>query len=159
LRIPVSKYMELFEKTILSEEENMIKSNFGHLQVNIYPQNIAFYKELFAFLGWSVLYEDPNMIGVGCEKGSSLWFAACAKAVNNDYDGPGANHIALSVDSQDDVDQTVTYLQQHKVEALFETPRHRPEFCSGPDKTYYQVMFESPDRILFEVVYTGLLSK
>jgi hypothetical protein len=27
---------------------------------------------------------------------------------------------------------------------------------ASPDKTYYQVMFESPDRILFEVVYTGL---
>ncbi len=35
------------------------------------------------------------------------------------------------------------------------TPRHRPEFSQGPDQTYYQVMFESPDRVLFEVVYTG----
>jgi hypothetical protein len=46
-------------------------------------------------------------------------------------------------------------LQQHGIQALFDTPRHRPEFCSSPDNTYYQVMFESPDRILFEVVYTG----
>ena len=27
------------------------------------------------------------------------------------------------------------------------------------DHTYYQVMFESPDRILLEVVYMGLLAK
>jgi hypothetical protein len=37
---------------------------------------------------------------------------------------------------------------------LFETPRHRPEF-SSEDSTYYQIMFESPDRILLEFVYTG----
>jgi hypothetical protein len=49
----------------------------------------------------------------------------------------------------------VVYLREHNVQPLFETPRHRPEFSAGPDQTYYQVMFESPDRILFEVVYTG----
>ena len=65
------------------------------------------------------------------------------------------NHLGLKVEAQADVDQMVAYLQQHGVPALFETPRHRPEFTAGPDKTYYQVMFESPDRILFEVVYTG----
>jgi hypothetical protein len=32
---------------------------------------------------------------------------------------------------------------------------HRPEFSMSTEETYYQVMFESPDRILFEVVYTG----
>jgi hypothetical protein len=49
----------------------------------------------------------------------------------------------------------VTYLKQHGIKALFETPRHRPEFSGSEAETYYQVMFESPDRILFEVVYTG----
>lgn len=33
--------------------------------------------------------------------------------------------------------------------------RHRPEFSWGPDDTHDQVMFESPDRTLIEVVYTG----
>ena len=37
---------------------------------------------------------------------------------------------------------------------LFETPRYRPDFSSEPN-TYYQIMFESPDRILFEIVYVG----
>jgi hypothetical protein len=41
---------------------------------------------------------------------------------------------------------------------LFDTPRHRPDFSQSPDHTYYQIMFESPDRILFEVVYTGPLA-
>lgn len=138
----------------------MIKSSYvGHLQININPKNLAFYKELFGFLGWSTVYEDPTMIGLSCEKGTSLWFAGCAKEVNNDYDGPGTNHLAIAVDDQTDVDEAVTYLQQHGVKALFETPRHRPDFCSDPTLTYYQVMFESPDHILLEVVYRGPLVK
>jgi catechol 2,3-dioxygenase-like lactoylglutathione lyase family enzyme len=136
-------------------EVSMVKSTVSHLQINVHPQNIPFYKDLLGFIGWSVLYEDLGMLGVGDGLGVSLWFAGLTKNVANDYDGPGMNHLGLKVDSQGDVDQVVAYLQQHGVPALFETPRHRPEFSAGPDKTYYQVMFESPDRILFEVVYTG----
>jgi catechol 2,3-dioxygenase-like lactoylglutathione lyase family enzyme len=136
-----------------------MKSNAGHLQINTKQENLPFYKELFVFLGWTILYDDPNMVGVADSHGVSLWFAGCAKAVDNDYDGVGTNHIAIAVPAQSDVDEAVAYLKDHQVAALFETPRHRPEFCSGPEQTYYQVMFESPDRILFEVVYTGPISK
>jgi catechol 2,3-dioxygenase-like lactoylglutathione lyase family enzyme len=81
------------------------------------------------------------------------------KDVDNDYDGIGMNHVGLTVNSQAEVDEVTAYLQKNGVKPLFETPRHRPEFCDKPDATYYQVMFESPDRILFEVVYTGPKSK
>ena len=136
----------------------MIKSTVGHVVFHVDPINLAFYKALFNFLGWPVWYDDPGMLGVGNDKGISLWFGKKLKDCSNDYDGPGMNHLAISVESVADVDETVTYLQQQGVETLFETPRHRPEFSSSPDKTYYQVMFESPDRILFEVVYTGPVS-
>jgi catechol 2,3-dioxygenase-like lactoylglutathione lyase family enzyme len=135
-----------------------MKSKMGHLQIGIHPQNIAFYKGLFDFLGWSVECDDPNMLGVADGNGASLWFTAPLKEVSNDYDGIGMNHLAITVDAQSDVDDVVAYLRAHNVKALFDTPRHRPEFCSGPERTYYQVMFESPDRILFEVVYTGVKS-
>ncbi|HEY3343307.1 MAG TPA: hypothetical protein VGJ97_00165 [Anaerolineaceae bacterium] len=135
----------------------MMQSNVGHIQINVNPQNNAFYKDLFCFLGWSVWYDDPAMLGVGNEQGTSLWFAAQTKPAGNDYDGVGMNHLGISVKSPVDVDQMVAYLQEHHVPALFETPRHRPEFCSGPEKDYYQVMFESPDRVLFEVVYAGAM--
>jgi catechol 2,3-dioxygenase-like lactoylglutathione lyase family enzyme len=64
------------------------------------------------------------------------------------------NHLGIAVETQANVDETVAYLNQHAIPALFETPRHRAEF-SSPGKTYYQVMFETPDHILIEVVYTG----
>lgn len=133
----------------------MIKSNVGHIQININPEHISFYKELLCFLGWSVWHEDPGMLGVGNELGTSLWFAGSTQAVENNYDGVGMNHLGIAVNTQAEVDQVVAYLQEHGIKELFDTPRLRPEFCAGPDKVYYQVMFESPDRVLFEVVYTG----
>jgi predicted lactoylglutathione lyase len=61
----------------------------------------------------------------------------------------------LAVDSQAAVDEMVNYLRKKGIPPLFNTPRHRPEFADSPNDTYYQVMFETPDRILFEVVYIG----
>lgn len=135
-----------------------MKSNIGHIQFNVDLENIPFYKDLLTFLGWAVWFNEPFMLGMGNERGESLWFAGVTKQVSNDYDGPGMNHLGIAVPAQADVDQVVTYLSQHGIATLFDTPRHRPEFCSDPSQTYYQVMFETPDRILLEVVYTGLKS-
>jgi len=133
----------------------MIESKIGHVVYNIRPANARFYKDLMMFLGWSPIFEETGVLGVADKKGASLWFVGMAKEVNNDYDGPGVNHVALSVPKQSDVDGAVAYLTKAGVKPLFDTPRHRPEFSRGKDDTYYQVMFESPDRILFEIVYTG----
>lgn len=132
----------------------MEKSNFSHIVVWVDLKNLAFYKDLFTFLEWSVLYDDPSMLGVGDEQEGSLWFGAALKNGKNDYDNVGVNHIGIAVKHQSDVDATVAFLKKQGIAVLFDTPRHRPEF-SGPESTYYQVMFESPDRLLFEVVYTG----
>jgi len=131
-----------------------MQTNLYHVLFNVAGDNIAFYRDLLSFLGWQTLYDGDGMLGVSSGD-SSLWFGGQAKAVSNDYDGPGMNHLALGAQSQADVDATAAYLTERGVGLLFETPRHRPEFSGGADRTYYQVMFESPDRILFEVVYTG----
>jgi catechol 2,3-dioxygenase-like lactoylglutathione lyase family enzyme len=126
-----------------------------HMQFNVQPTNVAFYKDLLAFLGWQPLYDSAEMLGVADKNGVSLWFIGQVKAVTNDYDGPGMNHLALAVAAQADVDAVAAYLAERDVELLFETPRHRAEFVQSAEQTYYQVMFETPDRVLVEVVYTG----
>ncbi len=133
----------------------MIQSHIGHLQINVEPQNIAFYKDLLVFMGWRLLYEEPGYLGMGSERGASLWFSTPLKPVSSDYDGVGMNHLAIHVAAQADVDAVVAYLGERGITPLFETPRHRAEFSSSPERTYYQVMFTSPDRLLFEVVYIG----
>ncbi len=133
-----------------------MQSQLGHLQFNIKRENLDFYKQLLAFLEWNVLYATDDFIGAADQNGGSVWFMGIANDAQNDYDGAGLNHLAFGVAAQGDVDATVAYLQENGVTLLFETPRHRPDFAQGPDQTYYQVMFESPDRILLEVVYTGV---
>jgi catechol 2,3-dioxygenase-like lactoylglutathione lyase family enzyme len=132
-----------------------MQTTLSHLQVNVRPANLQFYRDIMSFLGWTTLMDQDQFFGAGASNGASLWFIGEVKDTANDYDGPGVNHIAIGAQSQAEVDATAAYLSGRGVPALFETPRHRPEFSQGPDQTYYQVMFESPDRVLFEVVYTG----
>jgi hypothetical protein len=70
-------------------------------------------------------------------------------------DGRGVNHIAIGAGSIADVDAAAMWLRGRGVALLFDTPRHRPEFTYEPGRDYYQIMFESPDGILFEYVYQG----
>jgi len=130
-------------------------THLGHIQFNVQPANLPFYKDLLAFLGWKTLFEMDGMLGVVDTQGVSFWFVGQVNASSNDYDGAGVNHLAISAAAQADVDTAAAYLTAHGVELRFETPRHRAEFAHGPEHTYYQVMFETPDRLLLEIVYTG----
>jgi catechol 2,3-dioxygenase-like lactoylglutathione lyase family enzyme len=132
-----------------------MRTHIGHIQFNVQAANLPFYRDLTAFLGWQTLYDTEEFIGVADEGGNSLWFLGEVKPVRNDYDGPGMNHLAFRTASRADADAAVEYLRGRGVELLFETPRHRPEFAQSETHTYYQVMFESPDSILFEIVYIG----
>jgi catechol 2,3-dioxygenase-like lactoylglutathione lyase family enzyme len=132
----------------------MIQTTVGHVVFMIHPANAGFYKALLTFLGWQAMYEGDGSVGMAGAGGTSLWFMGEAKPIQNDYDGAGMNHFAFGVNQLGDVDVAAKYLTESGVALLFETPRHRPEF-SGGDNTYYQIMFESPDRILFEIVYMG----
>ena len=134
-----------------------MQAPLGHIQFNVQEANLPFYRDLLLFLGWKLIGDWPGMIGLGVVDGQSLWFSGAVKDVSNDYDGPGMNHLAFAAASVNDVDAAVEYLAAHGAPALFDTPRHRPEFARDAHSTYYQVMFESPDRILFEIVYIGPL--
>jgi hypothetical protein len=132
-----------------------MQTSLAHLQVNIHPDNLPFYRDLLTFLGWTTLYDADGMLGLGSSNEASLWFVNQVNPSPNDYDGPGVNHIGIGATSQADVDSAAAYLRDKNIPALFETPRHRPEFSANESETYYQVMFESPDKVLFEIVYTG----
>jgi catechol 2,3-dioxygenase-like lactoylglutathione lyase family enzyme len=132
-----------------------MKSSINHIQFNIDFENSIFYRELFTFLGWSLIFEAHGMMGFKSGKNGDVWFINSMKQEQTDYDKIGMNHISIGVKEQLNVDEVVSFLATKNVKCLFETPRHRPEFSQGTDQTYYQVMFTSPDNILFEVVYVG----
>ena len=74
-------------------------TRLAHIQFNVRPDNVSFYADLMAFLGWSTLYANEGMVGVAGQSGDSLWFVGQVKAVENDYDGPGMNHLAFGAAS------------------------------------------------------------
>lgn len=131
-----------------------MQTHLGHLLFSIDGKNRGFYRDLFTFLGWKIGYEAEGILGVSDSNQTGLWFGDASKSVTNDYDGPGLNHFAIHTSTQAEVDEAAAYLAERGIPHLFDTPRHHPEFSSG-DNTYYQVMFETPDRILAEVVYIG----
>ena len=136
-----------------------MNSAWNHVQLNIEPANRAFYKELFTLLGWANWHEDANMLGMGVEGKGSFWFASAPGKHKTDYDQLGVNHLGIRTEAQEDVDTVAAFLRGKHVPALFDTPRHRPEFAEGEGQTYYQVMFRSPDNVLLEVVYIGPKTK
>jgi catechol 2,3-dioxygenase-like lactoylglutathione lyase family enzyme len=132
-----------------------MRTSIAHIQFNVRPGNIGFYREVLGFLGWQTIAEGDGYFGTVGKHGESLWFLGNVKDVANDYDGPGMNHLAIGAETQSDVDTAAEFLTGRGVELLFETPRHRPDFSQSESDTYYQIMFETPDRILMEFVYTG----
>ncbi|WKZ30876.1 MAG: VOC family protein [Candidatus Dojkabacteria bacterium] len=133
-----------------------MKSHLYHIQLNIDFANRDFYKELMEFMGWSVIFEKPeSTIGFRSETNGDLWFIHADHQEDTDYDARGMNHIAIRVENQADINQIQAHLESNGVKMLFGTPLHRPEFASKEGETYYQIMFESPDKILWEIVYIG----
>ncbi|MCA9381278.1 hypothetical protein KC678_03365 [Candidatus Dojkabacteria bacterium] len=134
-----------------------MNSHFYHIQFNIdFSKNITFYKELMNFLGWSIIFETEDTIGYKSDVSGDIWFVDSEKEGTQDYDEKGFNHFAIKVEEQKDIDEIVQFLEEKNRSTLFDTPRYRPEFVDSEEETYYQVMFESPDKILFEIVYIGL---
>ncbi|HMS59276.1 MAG TPA: hypothetical protein PKA49_10540 [Tepidiformaceae bacterium] len=132
-----------------------METSLYHLEIVVAPENLAFYRDLLPFLGWKTLHDSDEVVGYGSSSGASLWFTPRANGAQNDYDGAGMNHLGFGASSQAEVDEVAAWLPGKGIAPAFDTPRHRPEFSGGDDSTYYQVMFETPDRILIEVVYTG----
>lgn len=133
-----------------------MKTSLYHLQLNAdLKANKDFYTSLFKLIDWEVIFEDPNLVGFKSENEVSVWLVHTDSKHHQNYDHLGLNHIALQVDELTDVDRIQKHLEERDITMLFGTPKHRPEFATSPEDTYYQIMFETPDRILFEVVYIG----
>lgn len=126
----------------------------GHLVylINDFSNNVQYYQQLFEYLGFETIMSNDIFHAVKAG-GLSLWFMAATEPSKNHRDANGLNHLGLHMDSIEDVDQFVhEFLTPRNIPALFETPRHRPDFA-GTTGTYYQVMFELPGDILFEIVH------
>lgn len=114
-----------------------MRTTISHMQFNVRPANVPFYRDLMDFLGWQAVHDGDGMLGVANAGGYSLWFLGQTNDAKNDYDGPGMNHLGIGASTAADVDAVAGYLKERGVALLFETPRHRPEFSKGEEHTYY----------------------
>lgn len=133
-----------------------IKASLNHLVflIHDYDKNIVIYKNLFDYFGFQIVADESYGLGVVIQSGLSLWIMRTSNETINHRDANGLNHLALSVSSKEDVDTFSTeFLKENNIECLFDTPKARPDF-TGDQNTYYQVMFELPGSVLFEVVFT-----
>jgi catechol 2,3-dioxygenase-like lactoylglutathione lyase family enzyme len=131
-------------------------SHLYHLQINIdFTANAEFYKELMELLGWSLIFETDGLAGYKSGTTGDLWFVDADRKDKPDYDAIGTNHVGIRVEKKENIDEVVKFIEAKDIKPLFETPRHRAEFAADENSTYYQVMFESKDGILFEIVYIG----
>ena len=135
----------------------MASNALNHIQLNVSPTNLDYYQRLLTQLGFEVPEAEGYVAGFG--NGVSLWFMGTDVSEQQDHDHRGVNHLGLNAETVAEVDAVAVFLPEIGAEALFETPRRRDDFIGGGETDYYQVMFRSPDGILFEIVYTGPLAK
>jgi len=128
-----------------------------HLQINVdFAKNASFYRNFMSLLGWHTIFESSEMAGFGLEGSASIWFVGNGATEAMNYDLKGVNHISFKVPKLEDVDKVIDFLTESGIQTLFDTPRHRPEFSTSEKETYYQIIFETPDGLQVEVVYTGI---
>jgi len=130
-----------------------VKSSIGHLVYLIHDleKNIESYKKLFNYLGYQIIGDEKEYFAVTAPNNFSIWFMEASVEAKNNRDSNGVNHLGINVQSKEEVDIFVEkFLKPNNIECLFDTPKERPEFG-----TYYQVMFELPGNLLFEVLFTS----
>lgn len=131
-----------------------MKAQLYHLQVNVRDAkaSLPFYKALFGYLEYRVVYETDSVAGFS-GGGADVWVVAA----DPKHIGPGfhrkragLNHLAFRVDRREDVDRfQAEFMAPRGLGALYGTPRDFPEYRPG----YYAVFFEDPDRLKLEIVH------
>jgi catechol 2,3-dioxygenase-like lactoylglutathione lyase family enzyme len=123
-----------------------------HVQLNVSPASMTFYRALLRHLGYTLVNDGPTMFGA-TNGSTDLWITETdARYASRGFHrrAAGLNHIAFRVPSRADVDRFAQdFLAAHRIPALYGGPREYPEYRPG----YYAVFFESCDRLKLEVVH------
>lgn len=131
-----------------------MKSSLDHLQINISDakKSLPFYKDLFAYLEYTIIDESESHIGVS-NGSTDLWIIETDAAISHPSfhrKHAGLNHVAFKVESKADIDLFLKdFLQPRGIETLYDSPKGYPEYSAD----YYALYFEDPDRIKLEIVY------
>ena len=133
-----------------------LKSKINHLNflIHNFEENLEIYRKCFDYLGYEKIMDSDGFLAFNNPNDNiSIWIMSASTESENDRDSNGLNHLGIGVDSKEEVNKFVEeFLKPNNIECLFETPRTRPEFA-GETGDYYQVMFQLPGTLLFEVMF------
>lgn len=125
-----------------------------HIQLNVSDASrcLPVYREFFAYLGYRVINESPEHLGVS-NGTTDFWLMETDKEQRRKgfhRKATGLNHLAFRVTSKRAVNRFAReFLKPRGIQPLYATPKHFPEYRPG----YYAVFFEDPDRIELEVTH------
>lgn len=131
-----------------------IKTSFNHLQIYVSNKEVSFlfYKDLLLYLGYRVVDEDKNHLGMR-NKPTDIWLKEVPeenKAKGYSRRNIGVNHLAFGVSRKEDVDKFCReFLVPRGIRMLYNSPKSFPEYA----ERYYAVYFEDPDKAKLEVVF------
>lgn len=135
-----------------------MKTSLYHIHLNVSDVKISlpFYKDLFGYLGYKIMDESQEHIGVS-NGTTDFWIietGAEYKANKFHRKNTGINHLAFRLESKELVDKFANeFLKARGISTLYETPRIFSEYGGE----YYAVFFEDPDRIKLEIMYKNQL--
>jgi len=136
----------------------MLRANavrVGHicLEVSDITASKRFYTPLFQELGFKIVLDEKESVGWSNE--TFLIFLGKPERQRVSKKMPGedevviADHVALLLDSRNDVDSVATFMKKCGIDALF-APEEHPEFAPG----YYSVSYCDPDNNVLEFYST-----
>lgn len=130
-----------------------MKSYLYHTKICVTSpaKSIPFYKDFFAYLGYRVIDESKNHLGVSNGK-DDFWIVPISKTGERKFKegSVGLHHLAFMVNGKKEVDKFyIDFLLSRKIKTLYKSPRLFPQYT----KDYYAVFFKDPDGMKIEVVY------
>ena len=133
-----------------------IKTSFNHLGLHVSDskRSFPFYKDLLIFLGYHIVHEKKNHLGMR-NGPTDVWLQETPekhKTQKYHRKNTGLTHICFGVKSRELVDTFYReFLQPRAIPTLYASPKAFPEYT--PE--YYAVYFEDPDRIKIEVAFVS----
>ncbi|MEK7460683.1 MAG: VOC family protein [Patescibacteria group bacterium] len=129
----------------------MGNASLYHLQLNVSPAGLLFYRAFFAELGYRISEESDQHLAAS-DGQVDFWVIETDPAhAHRPYHrkGTGINHLSFRLSSRAEVDDFVrNFLTPRGITPLYDSPKVYPEYAAD----YYAVYFEDPDRIKLEVM-------
>jgi catechol 2,3-dioxygenase-like lactoylglutathione lyase family enzyme len=129
-------------------------ARFSHIALNVadLPRSIHFYEQVLAPLGFKLADSEDKQYARFTNNQDAVVVLSQVEAVHCDRPfhrkAIGLSHLALAVETHDQVDEMARHLEHLGVRLL-----GQGKVDSDYRRGYHTIAFEDPDRIMIEIVF------